>query len=218
MYDKAVRNLAKTLGSDEEPGLAMLLSFEGVLETEVSRDVEKYRPLIEPVLFAAADQFEAERVREGKHTGADILCHLGVLEESAKAISVYVPEIETTIKENLRGRFAELLGDKIDESRILTETAVLLMKYTIAEELARLSSHLAEFRAETERALAAAASNGNDPIATSCPGRKLDFLCQELNREINTIGSKTPMLEVSRLVVRMKDALENIREQLRNVE
>jgi uncharacterized protein (TIGR00255 family) len=78
------------------------------------------------------------------------------------------------------------------------------MKYSISEEISRLSSHLAEFRAETERNLS--------------PGKKLDFLCQEINREINTIGSKTPILEVSRAVVNMKDALENIREQLRNVE
>jgi uncharacterized protein (TIGR00255 family) len=96
------------------------------------------------------------------------------------------------------------LGDGVDENRILTETAALLVKYSIAEEISRLSSHLAEFRAEAKR-------NGS-------PGKKLDFLCQEINREINTIGSKTSNLEVSRAVVAMKDALENIREQLRNVE
>jgi uncharacterized protein (TIGR00255 family) len=78
------------------------------------------------------------------------------------------------------------------------------MKYTISEELSRLGAHLEEFRAETER--------------NPSPGKKLDFLCQEINREVNTIGSKTAVLEVSRAVVEMKDALENIREQLRNVE
>jgi uncharacterized protein (TIGR00255 family) len=78
------------------------------------------------------------------------------------------------------------------------------MKYTVSEEISRLSSHLAEFRAETAK---------NDR-----PGKKLDFLCQEINREINTIGSKSAILEVSRAVVEMKEALENVREQLRNVE
>ncbi|MDR0878329.1 MAG: DUF1732 domain-containing protein, partial [Treponema sp.] len=111
---------------------------------------------------------------------------------------------ESSIKENLKSRFAEVLGNQIDENRILAETAILLMKYTISEELSRLASHLGEFRAETER--------------NPSPGKKLDFLCQEINREINTIGSKTPILEVSRAVVDMKDALENVREQLRNVE
>jgi len=87
---------------------------------------------------------------------------------------------------------------------VLSETAVLLVKYSISEELARLHAHLAEFRAEVER--------------NPAPGKKLDFLCQEINREINTIGSKSPIMDVSRAVVSMKDSLENVREQLRNVE
>ena len=204
MYEKAISALAKTLGLEEKPGLAMIMGLEGVLETETNRDAEKYQSLIEPLLAAAADQFEAEREREGRLTQDDILSHISALEESIKVVSAHVPEIETSIKDNLRSRFEELLGDRIDESRILAETAVLLMKYTISEELVRLSSHLAEFRLET----------GRNPS----PGKKLDFLCQEINREINTIGSKTPILEVSRAVVEMKNALENIREQLRNVE
>jgi uncharacterized protein (TIGR00255 family) len=203
-YKNAIGALAKSLSLPEKPGLELLLGLEGVLETETDRDVEKYRAFIETVLAAAADQAEAERVREGRHTMEDILANIAVLEESAQSISSYVPEIEKTIKENLRTRFAELLGDKIDEGRILAETAVLLMKYTISEELSRLSSHLKEFRLETER--------------NPSPGKKLDFLSQEINREINTVSSKTPMLEVSRIVVEMKNALENIREQLRNVE
>jgi uncharacterized protein (TIGR00255 family) len=203
-YEKAIRGLAEKLSLNEQPSLAMILGFEGVLETEINRDAEKYRALIEPVLADAASQFEAERSREGTHTHKDILLHIAVLEKSVQAVSAYAPEIEASIKENLRARFEELLKDKFDENRVLTETAVLLMKHTISEELARLSAHLAEFRLEAER--------------NSSPGKKLDFLCQEINREINTIGSKTPMLEVSRAVVEMKEALENIREQLRNVE
>jgi len=204
MYEKAIRGLAGTLGTKEEPSLAMILGLDGVLETETNRDAEKYSALIQPVLIAASDQFETERIREGKHTEEDILSHIAILKESAESISAHVPELEASIKENLRSRFEELLGDRIDESRILAETAVLLVKYTISEELARLSAHLEEFRLEAER--------------NSSPGKKLDFLCQEINREINTIGSKTPVLEVSRTVVEMKNALENIREQLRNVE
>jgi uncharacterized protein (TIGR00255 family) len=156
------------------------------------------------MLQTAADQFEAERIREGNHTEAAILSYVAVLEAMTEGISNHVPAMETAFQENLRSRFTGLLGDGVDENRILTETAALLVKYTIAEEISRLQAHLAEFRAEVRR-------NGS-------PGKKLDFLCQEINREINTIGSKTPNLEVSRAVVDMKDALENIREQLRNVE
>ena len=203
-YENAIGELAKALGINEKPGLETILGLEGVLEIETNRDAERYWPLIEPVLTAASNQAEAERIREGGQTEKDILSHVAVLEESAQKISSHVPELEASIKENLRTRFEELLGDRIDESRILAETAVLLMKYTISEELSRLSSHLSEFRLEAER--------------NPSPGKKLDFLSQEINREINTIGSKTPVLEVSRAVVEMKNALENIREQLRNVE
>ncbi|WP_010255526.1 YicC/YloC family endoribonuclease [Treponema primitia] len=203
-YYDSILDLAGELGLPEKPGLALLLGMEGVLEIEKNRDDQKYRSLITPLLQKAVDQFEVERVREGKHTQEDILGHIAYLEEALKAVSAHVPVLEASIQENLKTRFAELLGDRIDENRILAETAVLLMKYTISEELSRLSSHLAEFRSETER--------------NPSPGKKLDFLCQEINREVNTIGSKTPVLEVSRAVVDMKNALENIREQLRNIE
>ena len=203
-YKKAIRDLAKDLGIKEEPSLALILGFEGVLEVENDRDIEKYWSLIEPVIADSAEQAEAERIREGKYTEDDILSHIALLEESVKSISLNISGLKAAIKENLRLRFAEFFGDKIDDNRILAETAVLLMKYGISEELSRLSSHLSEFRLEVKN--------------NASPGKKLDFLSQEINREINTIGSKTPIIEVSRAVVEMKNALENIREQLRNVE
>jgi uncharacterized protein (TIGR00255 family) len=203
MYLNAINGLIKNLSLNKEFSLDMLLGLEGVLAIETERDIDKYRDKINTVVAAASDQFEAERMREGKHTLEDINTHIEILENSLQKISVYVPEIEINIKENLRKRFVELIGDRIDENRILAETAVLLMKYTISEELSRLSSHLSEFRLETEK---------------SSSGKKLDFISQEINREINTIGSKTPLIDVSKVVVEMKNALENIREQLRNVE
>ncbi|MDR2483440.1 MAG: YicC family protein [Treponema sp.] len=203
-YAEALSLLAAELGMHEKPSLALLLGMEGVIVSEKEREEGRYQRLLEPALRAASDAFEAERLREGAHTEEDILRLLASLESSAAAITVLVPELEQAIQENIRARFAELVGDAVDENRVLAETAALLMKYTIAEELSRLAAHLKEFRLETAR--------------NPCPGKKLDFLCQEINREINTIGSKTPNLDVSRAVVDMKDALENIREQLRNVE
>jgi uncharacterized protein (TIGR00255 family) len=203
-YAEAIRNLAETLGIDEKPGLSMIIGCEGVLEVEKDRSADRYWGRIEPVLKAALDDFDLERAREGKHTEEDILSHLEILESSLKTIVPFAPRMEETIKKNIRARFTEVLGNQIDENRVLAETAVLLMKYTISEELSRLSAHFAEFRAEAGK--------------NRSPGKKLDFLCQEINREINTIGSKSPVLEISRTVVNMKNALENIREQLRNVE
>jgi uncharacterized protein (TIGR00255 family) len=203
-YLDAISALAAGLGLNEKPSLSMLLEMEGVLEVEKNRDDARYWQAIEPVLREAAEAFNAERVREGKHTREDILKNISFIELSLAGITSWAPAVESSIKENIKTRFYELLGDKVDENRVLAETAVLLMKYTISEELSRLSSHLAEFRAETAK--------------NPRPGKKLDFLCQEINREINTIGSKSAVLEVSRAVVNMKEALENVREQLRNVE
>ena len=203
-YKIAITDLAMALNIKEKPDLSMILPLEGVLESETQRDAEKYWAQMESVLVTAADRFEDERVREGGQTARDILSHLAVLENSVKTISSHVPEMEASIKKNLRDRFTEVLENRIEENRFLAETAVLLVKYSISEELVRLSSHLNEFRLEVEQ--------------NSGLGKKLDFLSQEINREINTIGSKTPVLEVSRAVVEMKCALEDIREQLRNVE
>jgi uncharacterized protein (TIGR00255 family) len=211
-YAKALGEIAESIGSDEKPSLALFMGLEGVLEIEKDRDDELNWQRLEPVLDEAMARFDAERIREGKHTEEDVLGYIQTLEAAAKTVASHAPALEALIRENIRTRFKELLedsggagiGNTIDENRILAETAILLMKYTINEELSRLSSHLAEFRAEA----------GRNPS----PGKKLDFLCQEINREINTIGSKTPVLEVSHAVVEMKEALENIREQLRNVE
>jgi uncharacterized protein (TIGR00255 family) len=203
-YYDAINKLAQELNLDEKCGLSALLKMENVLEIEKNRDEDRYWKEIEPLLSEAVQAFEKERNREGKHTEEDIMANFEIIASSLKNVSAFIPVIENTLKENIRTRFAELLGDKVDENRVLAETASLLLKYTISEEISRLNSHLSEFRAEVER--------------NQRPGKKLDFLCQEINREINTIGSKSTIIEVSAEVVKMKEALENIREQLRNIE
>jgi uncharacterized protein (TIGR00255 family) len=213
-YMQALSGLASDLGIDPQLSVPVLIGMEGVLETDKKRDEERYWGFIEPVLKETANAFQQERVREGKNTEEDILKSISDIESALKIVASRVPEIENSIKENIKTRFKELIGAAvigetasagiIDENRILAETAILLMKYTVSEEISRLSSHLAEFRAETAK--------------NERPGKKLDFLCQEINREINTIGSKSVIIEVSRAVVEIKESLENIREQLRNVE
>jgi uncharacterized protein (TIGR00255 family) len=203
-YAGAIDLLTEEFGLEGKPSLETLLGLEGVLETEKGRDDERCWALIEPALREALDRFETERVREGNHTEKDILSYVDKIASLSEAVNGRAPEIETAFRESLRTRFRELLGEGMDEGRVLTETAALMVKASIAEELSRLSSHLADFRADAAR--------------NPAPGKKLDCLSQEINREINTIGSKSPDLAVSRAVVDMKDALENIREQLRNVE
>ena len=214
-YMKAISGITSELGLDPQLSVSTLLGLEGVLDIERKRDEQRHWSIIEPVLMEAIGVFQAEREREGKYTEENILNEISKIEMALQTVKMYIPNLENTIKENIRSRFKELIGDcgsapgsvqeiAVDEHRILAETAMLLMKYTISEEISRLSSHLAEFRAET-------AKNPH-------PGKKLDFLCQEINREINTIGSKSTIVEVSSAVVNMKEALENVREQLRNVE
>jgi len=203
-YYNAINEMAKELGIKEKPPLSAILGMESVLEIEKNRDDGRYWQEIEPLLNDAVKSFCEERDREGKHTQDDVLSHLGAIEASLKKVSSFAPVIEQTLKDNIKTRFAELIGNQVDENRVLAETASQLLKYTISEEISRLTSHLAEFRAETEK--------------NQRPGKKLDFLCQEINREINTIGSKSAIIEVTNEVVKMKETLENIREQLRNIE
>jgi uncharacterized protein (TIGR00255 family) len=203
-YYDAINVLANELSINERPNLVTLLKMDGVLEIEKNRDEERYWNEIEPLLQETVNAFCLEREREGKSTEDDIFINLEKIESSVEIVKSYIPIIESNIKENIRSRFNELLGNQVDENRVLAETASLLLKYTISEEISRLNSHLGEFRAETDK--------------NPSPGKKLDFLCQEINREINTIGSKSAIIEVSGEVVKMKESLENIREQLRNVE
>ena len=123
---------------------------------------------------------------------------------SLKVIKKYAPQMEEIFCQNIKERFTELLGSEINEQRIMQEIAVMLVKYTINEEIVRLEAHCNSLSHELKK---------NEPI-----GKKLDFICQEINREINTIGSKNQMIEMAQSIIEVKDALENIREQSRNVE
>jgi len=213
-YYEAIINLANELKIKEKPTLSMLLGIENmqtgrsyagsIFDIEKERNEQLYWEEIGPLFDEALKIFCNEREREGLFTEKDIVTNLEKLVASLNIISGYIPEIENTLKQNVKTRFEEMLGNKIDESKILAETASLLIKYTISEEISRLASHINEFVAETEK--------------NPKPGKKLDFLCQEINREINTIGSKSAIIEVTKEVVTMKEALENIREQLRNIE
>jgi uncharacterized protein (TIGR00255 family) len=129
---------------------------------------------------------------------------LDSFEAQVERIEGLAPLLEERLKNDLRARFREVLGDSVEEARLLTETAVLLARSDIHEELVRVRAHLGSFRAAV-----------GEPGAV---GKKLDFLCQELGREVNTIGAKNALPEVDAAVVALKDALEKIREQVRNVE
>ena len=138
--------------------------------------------MIEPAFSEAYEKFVGDRKREGENLKVDLLEKLDVLDECAAFFKNWQPKMETLFKETIVKKFNELLGDSADENRIMSETAAMLVKYTINEEVVRLHSHLKAMRDEIN----------NNPV----PGKKLDFICQETNREINTIGSKNQFSEV----------------------
>ena len=186
MYADAIREVARALGkSEDDIPLSLVVSQDGVLNVTHEYNAEAYWEKIEGIFNEVLSSFLQDRAREGENLKCDLLEKISVLDECALF-------------------FKELLGDMADENRIMTETAAMLVKYTINEEIIRLHSHLKAMRDEIN----------SNPI----PGKKLDFICQEANREINTIGSKNQFTEVGARVIAAKDALENIREQSKNVE
>jgi uncharacterized protein (TIGR00255 family) len=197
--------LAKTVGSEEKIAVRDLIRYDGILET--NRDIcgiNEAKEFIMPPLAQAIAVFDMERKREGDNTQKNILSYLSNLEESEKRIKQLAPKEEAQLKVTLKRKFAEITGMAMEDNRLLGEAALLVMKYTISEELARLESHFAEFWADAK--------------SNTSLGKKLDFFCQEINREVNTIGAKSQSIEIIREVVSMKENIENIREQLRNIE
>ncbi len=203
-YRDAIVSIAKAIGRNTDIPLGLIISQEGVLNITREYDEEDYWRKIEIVFNEVLLQFKNDREREGENLKKDLLEKLDVLDKCASFFKEWQPELEKRFKEIITNKFKELLEDHADENRILQETAAMIVKYTINEEIIRLHSHLEAMRNEIY----------NNPA----PGKRLDFICQEANREINTIGSKNQFTEVGAMVVNAKDALENIREQSKNIE
>ena len=203
-YMNAIKKIAEVTGFADDVSLGLIISQPGVLNVNRKYDVEKYKAMIEPVFEAVLTRFMEDRKREGENMKADLEKKLEKLSECAKFFTGWQPKMEQYFKEQITTKFRELLEDKADENRIMTETAAMLVKYTINEEIVRLNSHIAAMRDELAK--------------NPAPGKRLDFICQEMNREINTIGSKNQFAEVGAMVITAKDSLENIREQSKNVE
>lgn len=203
-YYDAIKEVAIATGYDEKSiPLSLILEQNGVLNSNKSYDVEKYQSMIEPIFDNALNQFVKDANREGENLLVDLKSKLLELETCADFFKKWQPKMENVFKEIITAKFNDLLKDNVDENRIMTEVAAMLVKYTINEEIVRLQSHIKAMKEELE----------NNPY----PGKKIDFICQEMNREINTIGSKNQFAEVGAMVIKAKDSLENIREQSKNI-
>ncbi len=203
-YYDAIKEVAIATGYDEKSiPLSLILEQNGVLNSNKTYDVEKYQSMIEPIFDNALNQFVKDANREGENLLVDLKSKLLELENCADFFKKWQPKMENVFKEIITAKFNDLLKDNVDENRIMTEVAAMLVKYTINEEIVRLQSHIKAMKDELE----------NNPY----PGKKIDFICQEMNREINTIGSKNQFAEVGAMVIKAKDSLENIREQSKNI-
>lgn len=168
-----------------------------------------------PPLTEALLQFSSMKKTEGAKMKADLLEKLAGLESIIEQIKALMPTVVNTYRERLTAKMREILTDmtpedvNYSENRILTEVALYSDKVAVDEETVRLASHFEQFRA----ILSSDNPDENDPV-----GRKLDFLLQEINREINTTGSKVTDASVAALVVEAKSEAEKIREQVQNIE
>jgi uncharacterized protein (TIGR00255 family) len=158
----------------------------------------------ENCFLGVLERFQKSRLAEGEMTRVEIESHLRDIDESTDRIESVYPDVVERYREQLRGKIRELIDADIDETRLLMEAAVFANKVDISEEVSRIRSHIVKMR-DTAK------SGG------AC-GRELDFISQEINREVNTVGAKVPDYQISESAVRIKTALDKIKEQVRNIE
>lgn len=205
-YDNLVQ-LKDKFNINSEISIDLLVSGGGIIKpAEMGLDMEACWPVFEDCINEALDNLIAMRKMEGDFLEADISVRLNGIEEDIDQIQKESSDLLSHYQQRLKDRIAALTKGiiEIDPDRIAQEAAFLADRSDISEEIVRVASHIKQFRT---------IMNSAEPA-----GRKLNFLMQELNREFNTMGSKTNNSNVSHIIVEVKSDLEKIREQLQNVE
>ncbi|HAS78695.1 MAG TPA: YicC family protein [Ruminococcus sp.] len=205
-YINALRSANEELQLRDDLSLSQICKFSDIFSVQKTvDDEEEVWKAVETVAGRALEKFIAMREKEGQKMKEDILSRLSTLENMVCFIEKNAPLMTENYRNRLYNRLMDILQDKnIDEQRILTEAAIYSEKVAVDEETVRLHSHISQFRELLE--------------SDNQVGRKLDFLVQEMNREVNTTGSKAQDLDITRTVVEMKSEIEKIREQIQNIE
>ncbi len=204
-YYQLVNKVKETYSLKDEVRLSHLLNREEfVLIEEMEGENEELQHLVLKAVDQASTDLREMRKKEGELLKKDFLTHLNHFENSVLELTKHAPEVVKQYRERLRKRIIEYNETSFDESRLLTEVAIFADKSDITEELTRLESHIQYFHDTL---------TGEGPV-----GRKLDFMIQEMNREVNTIGSKANDSFIATIVVELKSTLEKLREQVQNVE
>jgi uncharacterized protein (TIGR00255 family) len=205
-YHDAMLTLQKELSAPGEITIGTILQAPGVMRSpEQSIDADKVWPTIERALTAALGELVKMREREGKHLAKDLIHRLKVLRQEIKGIRALYPDVVKKYRSALLERIQKAgLELPVEDERLLKEVTIFADRSDISEELTRLESHLAQFAHHLRK---------NEPV-----GRTLEFITQEIFRELNTLGSKSNDAGISQHVVACKSELEKIREQIQNLE
>ncbi|HHL39524.1 MAG TPA: YicC family protein [Deltaproteobacteria bacterium] len=203
-YLEAADRLRDELGIDGAVDVPFLLRIKEVLGAGEEGDSERDWRVFSEGLGRALDEVDAWRRREG----GDLAVHIGAgikrLDALMKEIERLAPESFEAHRKRLSDELARLVGENVDETRLIQEAALLAQKAAVDEEIARYRSHLNQFSRYMD---------SDEPV-----GKRLDFLCQEILREANTIASKSPDVRIVQAVVEIKSELEKLREQVQNIE
>jgi uncharacterized protein (TIGR00255 family) len=205
-YHDGMRALQKELGVSGEITIEMILHAPGVMRfSEDSFAPNEIWPPLEEALDLGLTELIRMRGREGKHLAKDLIHRLKIVRQSLKEVRKIHPTVAQKYREALRKRIHQAgLELAVDDERLLKEIALFADRSDVSEELTRLESHLAQFAHLLRK---------NEPV-----GRSLEFITQEISRELNTLGAKGGDAEISRHVVACKSEVEKIREQIQNLE
>lgn len=202
---KILKDIRKTAGLKDKIKLSDILQFQNLFFKEEDEEAGQEMTLIENAIDGAVDEMNKMRVAEGSELEKDIRKRIGFIEEALIQIERLKEEDLKTYFEKLKERAKQLVADLTDnEQRLMTELALLSERYDVTEECVRLRSHIKIFL-ET--------LNSTDDI-----GRRLNFILQEMNREANTINSKSVSSVISHAGISIKEEIEKIREQIQNIE
>jgi uncharacterized protein (TIGR00255 family) len=205
-YHDAMRALQKELSAPGEITIGTILQAPGVLRfSENNIDAQKAWPAIERALNAALAELIRMREREGKHLAKDLIHRLKIIRTEIKSVRALFPGVVKKYRAALFERIEKAgLPVALDDERLLKEVSIFADRADVSEELTRLDSHLAQFAHHLRK---------NEPV-----GRSLEFMTQEIFRELNTLGAKSNDAVISQHVVACKAELEKIREQIQNLE
>ena len=204
-YITALDEIEKETSLRDDRSLSLISRLPDALRiTENAEDEEALMELMVSTMNDALDNLNAMRLKEGEAMKADMLLKISEIEKENEFIENRYPETVQEYQTKLKMRVEELLNGQLDENRLAQEVAIMADRAAIAEETVRLKSHIRQAREKCSL---------SEPV-----GRSLDFIVQEMNREVNTISSKSQDIPITQAVIKCKSAIEKLREQLQNVE